>query len=112
MQGADHARSPTELLEAHKCVDLCMDIMHVAGMPFLMTILKNAMFRAAQPMASRTASAHQSAIDDVFCLHNDKEFEVSTIQCDNEFKPIMNPVKIILSKYLSIEHPGQQDTNE
>ena len=89
----DQVTIPKELVEKHKNVILCLDALFVNKIPFLTTISKNIKYRTAHFLKSRTIKSYHKAIDEVCGRYNDAEFQIARIECDREFKPIMDPIK-------------------
>ena len=89
----DQIAIPEQLYEARSDLELCIDIMFVNNMPFFTTISRALYYRTAQFLPTRTTPDLYKAIDQVLRLYNSNGFHVSKVYCDNEWKPIMDPVK-------------------
>ena len=70
-----------------------MDGMKVNGVPFLTTISRNIMYRTAEWIPNQTPEAYRSVLDNVFRLYNHAGFKITTIHCDNEFRPLMSELQ-------------------
>ena len=89
----DIVEVPREIMKAHKHVALCIDGMYVNGIPFLTTISRKIMYRTCYHIANKSMSEYRRVLDIVFRLYNYAGFRVTSIACDNEFKPLMDPLK-------------------
>ena len=67
--------------------------MFVNKMPFLTSISRALYYRTALYLKTRTNKDLYSALDEVLRMYNSSGFTISKIYADNEFKPIMDPVK-------------------
>ena len=92
----DQVSIPKELVEKHEDVVLCMDAVFVNKIPFLVTISKNIKCCTANYSQSRQTKSYHKALDKVFGRYNDAGFQVARIECDREFKPIMDPIKVAM----------------
>ena len=89
-----HMEMPRAIQKAHQYVALSVDVMHVCGMTFLVTISSNLQFRTAHCIPDRKADTFFDTLDKVFRIHNHhNEHVVKTIRCDKEFKPLMEHFK-------------------
>ena len=114
-QTKDYVEIPKELIETQQNVELAIDTMKVNKIPFLTTISKNIMYRMAHPMLMQMAEAYRSALDEVFHMYNHAGFHITSIQADQEFKPLLNPIKDDLGiqmKYANAqEHVPEAECN-
>ena len=88
----DYIEIPKELIQAQREVTLCMDGMKVNGQSFLTTISRNIMYRTAQWVKNQTAEVYRDALIQVFRVYNTGGFKITTIHCDNEFRPLMEQI--------------------
>ena len=88
----DQIAIPPELYANREKVTLAIDIMFVNQMPFFTSISRNLYYRTAQFMPSRTDESLRAAIDEVFRVYNSCGFTISKLLCDNEFKPLFDPL--------------------
>jgi len=88
----DRIEIPRELIAAQYSVTLCLDGMKVNGIPFLTTISKNIMYRTAQYVQHQTCSVYRDCMSQVFRIYTLGGFRITTIRCDNEFHPLMDPL--------------------
>ena len=104
----DYIEVPVGLKNLHRNVELCTDIMCVNQIPFLVTISKRMQYRTAWVMRSQKASDFRSSIDQVFRIYNAAGFQITTLHCDRQFKPIMDEIKddldITMNYYSAQEH--------
>ena len=70
-----------------------MDIMFLNGMPMLMTIDKTIRFRALVPLNNRYAEELYRGLDGVMRKYNSAGHEIECIDCDGEFKSVMDEIK-------------------
>jgi hypothetical protein len=89
---ADYIEIPQELIQRHDRVTLCIDGMKINGVPFLTTISRHIMYRTAEWIPNQTSSAYRSVLEHVFRVYQQAGFTVTTIMCDNEFKPLMHDI--------------------
>jgi hypothetical protein len=89
----DLVEIPRELVEKNQKVIYCMDIMFMNGMPMLTGIDRSVQFRSLVPLDDRTAKELYRGLDKVLRRYNDNEYNVERINCDQEFKVLMEPVK-------------------
>ena len=88
----DLVEIPQEIKEQHADITLCIDIMYVNGFPMFTSIDRTIKFRGLVPLESRTHSELFKAIDMIFRHYNKGGFDVKTIHCDQEFKPMMDQI--------------------
>ena len=88
----DYIEIPRELLINQQQVTLCLDVMKVNGVPFLTTISQNLYYRTAQWVQHQTSEVFKAALGSVFRVYNLGGFRVTQIRCDNEFRPLMDPL--------------------
>jgi len=93
---SDQVSIPRELVEKHKDVVLCMDALFVNQIPFLVMISKNIKYRTANFLKSRHIKSYHKALDEVCGRYNNADFQVARIECDREFKPVMDPIKMAM----------------
>ena len=70
-----------------------MDIMFLNGMPMLTTIDKTIRFRVLVPLNNRLAEELYRGLDVVMQKYNSAGHEIECIDCDREFKSIMDEIK-------------------
>ena len=106
---------PRELIERHQDLTLCMDVMYVCGLPMFTCIDRSPKYRACVPLNNRSADELYRALDVVLRRYNQAGFEVKTIHCDNEFKPLMNKVyddlKVTMNYTSADEHVPEAERN-
>ena len=88
----DVVEVPQDLIEAHKYVTLCVDIMFVQGLAFLVTISIDLKFRTVEYLPSRTSRDIYAALDNVFRKYNKGGFEIRIVRTDPEFTSIEEEV--------------------
>ena len=93
----DQVSIPKELVEKHENVVLCLDTIFVNKIPFLVTISKDLKYRTADHLKTRTITSYHEAIDKVCGRYNDADFLIARIECDREFKPVMDPIKTAMA---------------
>ena len=67
--------------------------MHVNTIPFLTSISNNIKYRTAKPISAKTIENYRSALDEIFRIYNSAGFIIKIIKADQEFKPLLNPIK-------------------
>ncbi|KAI2501792.1 Reverse transcriptase (RNA-dependent DNA polymerase) [Fragilaria crotonensis] len=83
----DYVEIPKELIAAQREVTLNMDGMKVNGLSFLTTVSQNLQYRTAQYVKHQTAAVGQT-----FRIYNAGGFRITSIRCDNEFRPLIEPL--------------------
>ena len=88
----DLVEIPKELREQHANLTLCMDIMYVNGMPMLTAIDRSIKYRSLIPLDSRVADKLYKGLDKIFRLYNNAGHLITSVNCDGEFRSIMDDV--------------------
>jgi hypothetical protein len=84
---------PPEILLRNKDLVLCIDVMYVSGIGFLTSIDRSIKWQADVPIKNRTADELYRVVDVVLRKYNSKRgFNIVSINCDQEFCPIMERV--------------------
>lgn len=104
---SDYIAIPPEILDTHQDIVLCMDGMKVNGIPFLTTISKNIMYRTAEWVPNQTAAAYRSVLNNVFRMYNRAGFRITTIRCDNEFRPLMDELQDVYQVKMNYANPQE-----
>jgi hypothetical protein len=109
----DYIEIPEELITNHNNAVLCIDGMKINGVPFLTTILRNIMYRTAAWIPSQTSKAYRSVLDNIFSIYNKAGIKITTIHCDNEFRPLMQELqdKVTMNYANPQEHIPEADCN-
>ena len=89
----DYIEIPDEFKSQQQNIVLCIDIMYVNGLCMLTTIDKNIWFRALVPLNNRELEELYREIDVVLHKYNGSGYQVAKINCDREFKKVINVVK-------------------
>jgi hypothetical protein len=87
---SDYIEIPSELIDNHHNVTLCIDTIKINGLSFLTTISRNIMYRTVEWVENKTPKSYRSALSNVFRIYNRAGFKIQTIQCDNEYQPLMS----------------------
>jgi hypothetical protein len=88
----DYIKIPRELIAAQHSITLCLNGMKVYGIPFLTTISKNILYCMAQYVEKQTLSVCCNCLGQVFRAYNLGGFQITNARCDNEFRPLMDPL--------------------
>ena len=76
-----------ELKDAHRSIELCVDVMHVQGLPFLVTVTKNLKFITVCDLPNRKKENLRQGLDATFSIcDNDAGFEMASVHADQEFE--------------------------
>lgn len=67
-----------------------MGVVKASGLFFLKTISRNIMYRTVDWVANHTSAVYRSVLDNVFQVFNRVRFNISTINCVNELRPLMD----------------------
>jgi hypothetical protein len=84
-----------------------MNGMVINGEPFLTTISRNIMYRAAEWIPHKTPEAYRSVLDNVFCTYNQAGFQITIIHCDNEFHPLMDQLQNTYNVQMNYANPQE-----
>jgi hypothetical protein len=84
---------------ANESITLCMDGMKINNIPFLTTITRN---RTGEWIPNQTPRAYRSVLHNVFRIHNHADFRITTIDCDNEFQPLMNELQDVYNIKMNV----------
>ena len=88
----DLVEIPPEILDANKELTWCIDLMFICGLPFLTGIFRDVKHRQSEPLENKTAPELYNSIDKVLRMANRAGFTITQINCDREFKPLMDKV--------------------
>ena len=89
----DEVQIPKELIEKNQDITLCIDLLFVNGMPMLTSIDRAVRFRALIPIESRKKEELFTGLDVILRQYNKAGFQITTINCDQEFESMMNKIK-------------------
>ena len=84
----DYIEIPKELVEAHKGIYLCADLMWVDGVGHLVTLSKNLKYYTATYIPDKKAETIAKAFDEVFKAYNRAGFEIIQVDADKEFEAV------------------------
>ncbi len=103
----DLVKIPQELLDQHRDLTYCIDLMYVNGMPMMTGIDKSIRFRGLVPMESRQAAELYRALDVILRVYNKRGYRIKTINCDGEFKTLMDEVSDELDTEMNYTSKGE-----
>ncbi len=86
---ADFIEIPKELVEQHRSIELCIDIMFACGIPMLTSIDRTIRYRSLNVLQNRSADELYRALDCILRAYNKAGFFIERIYADQEFKPNM-----------------------
>ena len=89
----DYVEVPRELIDAHKYVTLCMDIMFIDTVPFLVTVSKYIKYITVRHIKGRSDGEILEALDFVFTDYNSAGFTIKEIHCDQEFESVKHDLE-------------------
>jgi hypothetical protein len=89
----DYVEVPRELIEAHKHIVLCMDIMFIDQVPMLVTVSKYIKYITVRYIKNRSDSVILEALGFVFTTYNAAGFVIKEIHCDREFESIQQDIE-------------------
>jgi hypothetical protein len=104
---SDYIEIPQELINNHQDIVLCMDGMMINGISFLTTISRNIMYRTAEWIENKTSKAYRSVLDNVFRIYNRAGFKIKIINCDNEFRPLMDELQDVYNVVMNYANPQE-----
>ena len=84
---------PKEITEQYTKLVLHFDLMFINGLPLLTCIDGSIRYRITIPLNNQTAKELYSALDKVFRHYNGAGFLFKFLSCDQQFKPLMDPIK-------------------
>ena len=97
----DYVEIPPELIKAQEDVTLAIDGMTVNSLKFLTTIARHLYYRTTHYLPENTATVYDQAIGSLVNIYYQGGFTITKIHCDNEFRPLMDPLyekyKIIMN---------------
>lgn len=100
---------PTRILGRYKEITLCIDIMHVNGIPMLVSISRNIRFGTIEPISNRKQETLLRAIKSILAIYKQSGFRVTRALMDNEFEVLRNDLAdmgILLNEAGRDEHVG------
>ena len=104
---SDYIEIPKELISAQRAVTLCMDVMKVNGLRFLTTVSRFIQYRTAQYVKHQTAANYHEVSGDIFRIYNVGGFRIMQIFCDNEFRPLVDPLQDEFSVAINFANPQE-----
>lgn len=111
----DYIEIPKELIATQRQVTLCIDGMKVNGLSFLTTVSRNLQYRTAQYVKHQTVQVYRELLGQVFRVYNTGGFQVKTIRCDNEFRPLFEPLAdefdVVMNFANAQEHVPEAERN-
>ena len=88
----DSIEIPKELIANHSNIILCIDVMYLFGLPMFTGVDLTVRNRGLVPVDNRTADQLYGALDVMLRHYNKAGFQIKSIHCDGEFKPLMDEV--------------------
>jgi hypothetical protein len=104
---SDYIEIPKELISTQREVTLCMDGMKVNGLAFLTTVSRHLQYRTAQYVKQQTATVYRDLISQIFCIYNAGGFRITMIHCDNEFRPLIDPLAHEFNVAMNFANPQE-----
>ena len=89
----DEISIPPELIEKNRNIVLCIDTLFINGHPMLTSIDTTIRFRGLVPLSNRKSTEYVRGLQLLVKHYNKGGFVVKRINCDMEFKTIMDVVK-------------------
>eukprot|EP00980_Cylindrotheca_fusiformis_P017121 scaffold5263_cov73-Cylindrotheca_fusiformis.AAC.1 len=90
----------------HQDLVLCMDIMFINQCAFLTTIDTSVRFRMTIPMENRSKDELFRSLDVALRYYNKADFKIKRIDCDGEFRVMMDEVQDELDVEMNYANPG------
>ena len=106
----DLVEIPKELTIQFDNLILHFDIMYVNGLPFLTGIDRPIRYRSTVPLSSRTKDELYRALDVLLRFYNKAGCRIKGIQCDGEFKPLMERVEDDLEVSMNYTSAGEHES--
>ena len=82
----DYVEIPKELIDAHKNVEVCADIMFIDGVPFLNTVTKNTKIIINHYLEDRSKETLVKKLQSTFRKLNQAGMTVKVLHADHEFE--------------------------
>lgn len=98
---------PHQLLDVHKNVTLCGDIMFVNRNAFLVTVSRNIKFGTVEGLADKTSEAIMKSLAKVTSLYQKRGFCVETLLMDGEFRNLRPLVHERLQAEMNVVSRGE-----
>lgn len=98
------------ILATHVKVTLSVDLMHVNGLPFLVTISKNIKFGTVSHLRNKQPNTIVEALTRVCNLYHSRHFQVVLVKADHEFESCRQQIEslhISLNVTAWDEHVGE-----
>ena len=89
----DNIDVPKEIYEKHKDIELCMDTIYINGSAFLTTIGYPIYYRECRYVKDTSHTEYFKIIDKSVRQYNAAGFRIKVIECDGEYKQMMDKVK-------------------
>eukprot|EP00980_Cylindrotheca_fusiformis_P016549 scaffold4962_cov112-Cylindrotheca_fusiformis.AAC.3 len=102
----DYIEIPEELTMHHQDLVMCMDIMFINQCAFLTTIDKSVQFRMTIPIENRSKDELFRGLDVALRYYNKADFRIKRIECDGEFRVMMDQVQDDLDVEMNYANPG------
>ena len=102
---------PEQFMERQGDVTLAIDTMFIAGDAYLTSYARNLKYRTCCFIPDREVSSYWTALDTIFTLYNAQGYNITEIHADQEFKPVLNPIKHDLNIRV-VYAPSQQHVPE
>ena len=83
---------PKEIYEKHQELTFHMDTMFINGIGFLTSVGHPIYYRMCKPIESTSHDDYYKTLDKAFRAYNKAGFRIKTIQCDGEYKAMMDKV--------------------
>lgn len=97
---------PYDMMEIHRNITLCADIMYVNRNVFMVTISSNVMFGTVEGLADRTSASILKSLVKVAALYKKRGFNVKTLMMDGEFKHLTPEIHETIHAELNIVARG------
>ena len=88
----DEIDIPKEIYEKHQDLTFHMDTMFINGIGFLTSVGHPIYYRMCKPIDSTSHNDYYKTLDKAFRVYNKAGFRIKTIQCDGEYKAMMEKV--------------------
>ena len=112
---SDLVEIPPELKEKHQGVTLCVDLMHVNGLPMLTAIDKAVRYRSTCSLNDRTADEICKELRKIIKFYKRAGYPIAQVNTDNKFQPLVDPVcddeEITINPTATKEHVPEAERN-
>lgn len=99
-------RLPPTILSRYRDVTLCVDVMHVNGVPMLVSVSRNIRFGTVEPLPNRRSATILKGIDAIRRLYYRGGFRITSALMDGEFTPMRGD---LADRHIALNETGRDE---